>query len=453
MGHLSTVVCGFLVGSFMPTLLCPALSAQATDTKLLADDGAAYDQFGGAVATSTERVAIGAHLADGSDFNTGKVYVWRYVDDVLQFETELVPEETYINDHFGLSVDLDDDVLVVGSSSSDGNTHLESRGAVHVFRSVDGAWIEEDRIVPPALKPYARFGAEVDVRGDTLIAGAPGFNLQHGGDGMAYIFRRVDDRWILKDQLQAGVTYEDQAFGHDVQIQGRTAAIAAVADGEGALGAGAVFIFRETEDERWIQRQKLISPDIENWDSFGDAIALDGPWLAVGTPHDDHAGNSTGAVYMYRRQAGQWTLTQKLLAPDAQKNGWFGRAVSLQNGRLIVGALNADQGLAGTAYMFRWTGNTWLHIDLTIPRDLAAVSEFGTDLDFNGREIVAGAPYDPETAEHAGSAFVLQTNDAGMATETDPLGGPTGSGPGPMAGPVPGPAWLPLAWREWFSSL
>lgn len=396
----------FLIGSM-------SSAGTAQGVKLLAEEAAAYDQFGEAVAANRNRVVVGASFADGADFNTGKVFVWRGSGNQLALEATLEPQLSYLNDYFGLSVAMHRDVIVVGSQSADGQPGLESRGTAHVFRRVDGAWLEEARLAPLGLAPYAHFADALAVEGRSLAIGAPGQFLQNGA---VFLYQRSGGRWIQEDLLSADHPGEAR-FGNDLQLRGRTLAVSSVTDGEFAPGGGTVSIFDRQSDGQWAFRQKLSSPDIADYDSFGYSISLQGEWLAAGTPHDDNEGPSTGAVYMFREQGGQFAFVQKLIAPDAHKHGWFGRAVGVHGDRLVVGALNAeaDPAYAGSAYQFRWDGSAWQNVELTLPSTLLPLGEFGADIAFTGARFVAGVPYDTEAAENAGAAFVVELQDTVLA--------------------------------------
>lgn len=399
----------------IPSVLILALGlcsqGAAQDSKLLAADGASFDQFGSSVAACREFVAVGAEFADEAQFNSGKVYVWRWEAGALAFDAELTPAEVYLNDRFGRSLAVHRNVLVVGSDSS-GATSIESRGAAHVFRRSAGTWHEEQTIVPEALIDPAFFGWEVDVHGDQLIVGAPSLRTDFDDDGAAWIYRYDGHQWLEQPWLRPSDPQEEHLFGHAVQIQGRTAAITALGDNERAIQAGAVYIFDQQGDGSWVESQKIIAPDIADYDGFGESIALEGDWLAIGAPHDDDIDISTGAVYLYRRVAGGWIFADKLKASDAQKGGHFGRAVSLSGAHLAVGALNqeASQAFAGAVYMFEWTGTTWRQAKKVLPEGLMSLSEFGSDVDLSGERLIAGAPLDEQAGQMAGAAFSVDTS-------------------------------------------
>ena len=101
---------------------------------------------------------------------------------------------------------------------------------------------------------------------------------------------------------------------------------------------------------------KVLSPDPANRDRFGSPMAMDGRWLVVGASGDDEAASDAGAVYIYIRESGVWSLWQKLMADDAESRDAFGSDVDIVGDWIVVGAAGDDDlGTdAGAAYTFKW---------------------------------------------------------------------------------------------------
>ena len=56
-----------------------------------------------------------------------------------------------------------------------------------------------------------------------------------------------------------------------------------------------------------------LAPDLGINNQFGKSVALDGDYLAVGSPHDHgHSGSNTGAVYIFKRIGTTWALEQEI---------------------------------------------------------------------------------------------------------------------------------------------
>ena len=97
---------------------------------------------------------------------------------------------------------------------------------------------------------------------------------------------------------------------------------------------------------------------------------MSGDRLAVGAPYDNgQSGNDTGAVYIFKRNSSDvWQLEKEISDKSTGFNkleteDWFGYHVSLDGGRLAVGA-DGDDGSgdsnSGAVYIFELdSNNVW----------------------------------------------------------------------------------------------
>ena len=88
---------------------------------------------------------------------------------------------------FGSSVDMENNLLIVGAPSED-----LGAGAVYVYvHHPASGWQQEARLASADRKLGDAFGADVDLSGHYLLVGAPGGGDEGGLDaGAAYVFRR-----------------------------------------------------------------------------------------------------------------------------------------------------------------------------------------------------------------------------------------------------------------------
>jgi hypothetical protein len=108
---------------------------------------------------------------------------------------------------------------------------------------------------------------------------------------------------------------------------------------------------------------KLVAPDAQAGDLFGNAVAISGDYAIVGAYQEDGgAGDSldrAGAAYIFHRTGdNSWDDGVKLVASDAQAGDRFGVSVGISGDYAIVGAREEDGGAgdplsnAGAAYIF-----------------------------------------------------------------------------------------------------
>ena len=137
---------------------------------------------------------------------------------------------------------------------------------------------------------------------------------------------------------QRALSLADRA-GSGVAIDGDTLVVGAPADDDGAVDAGAVYVYtRKTNgtptdlrDDSWVLQAKLMASDAAVGDAFGVSVALDGNLLAVGASNTDQAAPATnsGSVYVFRRSGTTWTQEGKLQASDPLVNRLLGIELSV----------------------------------------------------------------------------------------------------------------------------
>ena len=162
---------------------------------LTADDAAASDRFGNALAMSGNTLIVGAPLRDtqaGKD--AGAAYIFLRNGDLWKQGAKLTARSTRKNDHFGTSVATTGKIAIIGA-----NVHEENAlasGAAYSFVNVDGVWEEREKVVPEDAGLNTRFGTWVAMSGNTVVvsAGAAPHNVAARSTGTAvYVYSSIED--------------------------------------------------------------------------------------------------------------------------------------------------------------------------------------------------------------------------------------------------------------------
>lgn len=204
--------------------------------RLLADDGAAGDDFGVAVALDDGIVVVGAESRGVVGSNSGAAYLF----DVATGSQlrRLVPDDAGVGDRFGGAVAIDDGRVLVGATRDDeGGTDA---GAVYVFDAVTGAQL--DKIVAGDAAPFALFGQSVDLSGNLASIGAAYANNPDVFAGKAYVFDVSDGSLVETLTPTVGLDTEDY-FGYDVAISGCTTLVGAYRVDDNGRESGAAYLF------------------------------------------------------------------------------------------------------------------------------------------------------------------------------------------------------------------
>lgn len=145
---------------------------------------------------------------------------------------------------------------------------------------------------------------------------------------------------------------------------------------------------------------------------FGLAVALDGDTAAVGAPrfYIPSVGSMLGRVYMFVHNGTAWEQTQEI-SPTVQAAGdQFGISVALDNGRLVVGAIQFATFIAqGNGYACTFIKNAdgvWEEEDrLTASGGGASNDYFGFSVAIQGDVILVGTPGDNDNGNNSGAAY------------------------------------------------
>ena len=102
--------------------------------------------------------------------------------------------------------------------------------------------------------------------------------------------------------------------------------------------------------------KKLLASDAQTADNFGFSVAVSVDNAVVGAYREDAGGDDAGAVYVLGRDAGganNWGEVKKLIASDSEDFDHFGQSVAISGDTAIVGADFEGGGAAGAVYIFQ----------------------------------------------------------------------------------------------------
>jgi len=162
---------------------------------LKADDGAAGDLFGRAVALHENTALIGAP-GGGSGAYPGSAYVFGRVAGVWTQQDKLTADDGFVDDGFAFSIGITGQTALITADTDDDNG-LET-GSTYIFTRSATGWKQQSKLY--ASDGVDWFGAGVAYRGDTAVIGALDI-FDPMGLGSAYIFEFDFDEDGTRDDL------------------------------------------------------------------------------------------------------------------------------------------------------------------------------------------------------------------------------------------------------------
>ena len=337
------VLCFGVEGSF----------AQPSEFKIIASDGEKADQFGVSVSLSGDRAIVGAFFDDDDGLRSGSAYIFRRDVTGWVEEIKLSASDAGPNRQFGYSVSLNGDRAIVGARLDNGNAALS--GSAYIFRRDVTGWVEEAKLTASDGASVDRFGESVSLSGDRAIVGANIDDNDNGADaGGAYIFKRTGTVWAEEAKLTASDEAEDDQFGVSVSLSGDRAVVGAIEDdNDNGADAGAAYIFKRTGTV-WVEEIKLTASDGAAVDAFGESVSKSGDQIIVGAGQDDAGRLNSGSAYIFSFSGGSWVEDVKLTPSVPGFGAFFGESVFLSGGEAIVGAVGdrTNGASSGAAYIF-----------------------------------------------------------------------------------------------------
>lgn len=146
--------------------------------KLTAGDAAAYDHFGFSVGVSGDTIVVGAHLDDDVASSSGSAYTFGWNGTTWSQQQKLIASDAKYQGSFGLSVDIDGDGMIIGSRNS----------GAYIFAHSGGTWSQQKHLSGTSWIMNDWSGSAVDMSGDSYVFGAPGHDLNGTDSGTAFVF-------------------------------------------------------------------------------------------------------------------------------------------------------------------------------------------------------------------------------------------------------------------------
>jgi hypothetical protein len=139
----------------------------------------------------------------------------------------------------------------------------------------------------------------------------------------------------------------------------------------------------------------------------------------VGASGDDDNGSDSGSAYVFRFDGNSWVEEQKLVASDGALRDGFGCSVAISGDVALAGASgDDDNGIAsGSVYLFRYSGSSWVQEQKLLASDGAAGDLFGSSVDISGDITLVGASCDGDYGSKSGSAYIFRYNGSSWVQE------------------------------------
>jgi len=317
------------------------------------------------------------------------------------------PDDLAKNDFFGISVSIDGNYALVGAYGDDNK--FSNAGAVYYLKWDGTEWYEIDKFYADNAEENDFFGISVALDGNKALIGAYGEDVPYSSAGAVYYFEHDGNTWNQIQKLQSNDIAELDRFGTSVALDGEKALIGAMFESGTYSKAGAVYYFKYIGNS-WTQIQKFQSEDIEKNDRFGISVALDGENALIGAHQEDTTYSNAGSVYYFNWNGTSWEQADKLQPHDIKENNRFGRSISIDGKRALVGAIKDNGGTtnAGSVYTYELKDKTWTQSQEFYSNDIEENDNFGNSVALDGNKALVGANAEDAIASNGGALYAFE---------------------------------------------
>lgn len=350
---------------------------------------------------------LGAPGTDVGFTNSGAVYVYSG-SFIPTLEQRLLPVDPSANKRFGYAVALEGNVAVVGAPFE--NRGVAAAGSAYVFRKGTNGWAQEAKLVAPDSVAFHQFGTAVAIRGTTILIGAPGDGTTAlPGTGAVYHFEYSGGSWNYVEKLVASPQLLNQGFGHALAMGGNFAVIGTLENAAEGSFPGQAYVFQPNGGS-WTQRQILTAGASSAFDDrFGASVGVIGTAILVGAPGDSQGAVNAGAGFLFRFGGTSWGPGIKIQPPTMQANSFAGSAVAGDAWNIFLGAPFFDGGSPDSGRVSVFTspsaGSPQFVTNLA-PATSGTGAQFGSAMASGGKSgFMVGEPRRSQSGAQSGLAY------------------------------------------------
>jgi hypothetical protein len=154
--------------------------------KLIASDGAEITYLGRSVSICGDYAITGSYHDD--DNGSGSAFIFKRSGEDWVQQDKIIASDGASYDNFGNSVSISGNFAIIGASCDDDNGN--NSGSAYIFKRSGKNWVELDKLIASDGTETAYFGNSVSISGGYAIIGAFLDDDTGRYSGSAYIYKR-----------------------------------------------------------------------------------------------------------------------------------------------------------------------------------------------------------------------------------------------------------------------
>jgi hypothetical protein len=292
--------------------------------KLTAADGSAQEYFGQNVCVVENTALIGCPWDNDAGVRSGSSYVFTRSGTTWTQQTKLLASDGDAGDNFGISASMEGDTALIAAPNDDDNG-LNS-GSAYIFTCTDEVWTEQQKLLATDGAAGDMFGWwSVSLSGTGALIGSMRDDDYGTSSGSAYIFRRTGTTWAQEAKLLASDGEAEDYFGYAVSLDDNIALVGAYLDDDNGTNAGSAYVFNLEGDAPpvaafiWTpeepQPNQQVSFDASaSYDPDGTVVSYEWDWNSDGIYDETY--NSPTTTYLWEN-SGSYPVTLRVTDDNA----------------------------------------------------------------------------------------------------------------------------------------
>jgi hypothetical protein len=323
------------------------------------------------------------------------------------YEHQFTPFDGKKNDYFGRSVAISDSFIFIGSPFDDNYS-----GSVYVYKNINNNWEFWKKIFASDRSEFFRFGTEILLKEDKLFIGAISTRVNNITSGAVYFFKYENDDWIEKQKIVPPELQYEGGFSNSITFNNNILAIGALRYKYIFEYVGKVFLFVQ-ENDNYSFLQEIVPSYPDSNRLFGGSVILDSNILLVGSVlGNTSSGYMSGSVYLFVKEDSLWVEKKKYI-PDTNSDFLgYGGSMAMNDQFVFIGAYGEIGYIGpGSVYIYEKTSDSLKFIQKIFSGEEYDYDSFGYPIKVRGDTLLIGSPSDTTFDEITGTAYLFTNKD------------------------------------------
>lgn len=239
----------------------------------------------------------------GSFANAGYVEIYKNTNDVFVLEQKISLANAAANDYFGTAVSIDSTGRYLAVSASGRNSTIADTGTVSVFHRSGTVWTLLNEVVPNDNYTGQTFGVSCSISSAGRVLCVSDRSITNGTvakSGGAYVFLKTGNTWKQVSKLAPSLAKLDSAGDWiSVSTDGKTMAISCLGASPTGVTTGSAVIFEQGSSK--YRTSTTFQRPAGTFNNFGATVdvSLDGNTCVIA---------GVGMYAIYRKSSATWSL-------------------------------------------------------------------------------------------------------------------------------------------------